>query len=294
MNNSDRVRAIVGVSIGVLAGLMPTLLPAVGDQSPPVGTQSPPCGATAVDPLPVSGTASATEPSSLAFSVSCGNDPAETFTVRPNGTRLLHLGQGDYPEWSPSGTQIAVGGARKDSAAQNLHVMDANGANGSLLTTGPFNDYHPSWSPDGTRIAFASDRAAQYLSEIYVVDVRTRVITRVTTDSCQSGQGTTYCLTASDSPRWSPDGQQILYRRFTTLCCGTIDAINVDGTGRRELFGFNGIFTGAAWSPTGRQIVYGDVLGLHIVNADGSGVQDVPNTRNCPTADSCFLLGDPS
>lgn len=53
---------------------------------------------------------------------------------------------GDYPTWSPDGTQIAYA----QLSGGPLHLMNADGTNQRVLTAanGPYSDSPPAWSPD--------------------------------------------------------------------------------------------------------------------------------------------------
>ena len=81
-------------------------------------------------------------------------------------------------------------------------------------------------------------------------------------------------LTSGEHPAWSWDGQRIVLHRWSAESPSQIVTINVDGTNERVV-GRGGFF--ASWSPDGTKIVYGTGVGapdggIHVMNADGSGV----------------------
>ena len=84
-------------------------------------------------------------------------------------------GENTTPAWSPDGSEIAFTSHRD---GLNISVMDADGANQTMLTTDPADDAGPAWSPDGTKIAFHSLRDGN--AEIYVMNADGSGQTRVT------------------------------------------------------------------------------------------------------------------
>ena len=76
-------------------------------------------------------------------------------------------------------------------------------------------------------------------------------------------------LTTGEHPAWSWDGNRIAFHRGAQLV-----VIDANGTNERVL----GAGFMPAWSPDGTKIVYGTGVGaagggIHVMNADGSGVQ---------------------
>lgn len=81
------------------------------------------------------------------------------YVINADGTGLQQIGAelGNYPRWSPDGSQIAfIKNERWSDAVglqqSTLFIMDANGTNATPVTTGII--HWPSWSPDGSQIAF--------------------------------------------------------------------------------------------------------------------------------------------
>src|ERR1700730_4901610 len=139
-------------------------------------------------------------------------------------------------QWSPDGTRIAVVSAsgpsdgiaasdRKsdvrhythiqykfndtgwyDDRRQHLWVVNVPGGEAKQITDGQdWNDTDPRWSPDGTRIAFVSDRTGKLLDESHNTDVWATPAAGGTL-----GKISDHAF-EDESPRWSPDGKQILF-----------------------------------------------------------------------------------
>ncbi len=168
----------------------------------------------------------------------------EIFTINTDGGEPIQITNNRHdsfsPTWSPDGRQIAF---NRDS---HIYVIDTDGENLRQLTRHKNNeqDLHPDWSPDGKLIAFdrftgdAPDRHAN----IYTVDPVTRFVRKVTDFDFNA-----------QSPKWSPDGQWILFKGQ-----GDLHAIRPDGSDKRIVakhrLGEPKWLGG--WSPDGRRIVY--------------------------------------
>jgi len=139
-------------------------------------------------------------------------------------------------QWSPEGTRIVVVSAsgpsdalpaanRKsdvrhythmffnfndtgwfDDKRRHLWVVSVPGGEVKQITDGQdWNDTDPQWSPDGTRIAFVSDRTGKaydgsFNSDVWVIAASGGELTKISDHPSED-----------DSPRWSPDGTQILF-----------------------------------------------------------------------------------
>lgn len=119
----------------------------------------------------------------------------------------------------------------------------------------------PRFSNDGNKIAFSIIRGGN--TDVYVMDLRSRQITRLTSDP---GIDT--------SPSFSPDGSQIV---FTSDRSGSarLYIMRSDGSGQRPISRGGGIYTAPSWSPTGNLIAFtkqgGGRFSTGVMNADGSG-----------------------
>lgn len=88
------------------------------------------------------------------------------FTMRPDGSDVVRIGEGMQPAWSPDGQRLAYADLLKEGSYE-IFVADADGSNKQRLTTHGDPDKAPSWSPDGERIAFQSRRTGNY--DLFVI-----------------------------------------------------------------------------------------------------------------------------
>jgi Tol biopolymer transport system component len=86
---------------------------------------------------------------------------------------------GEFPRWSPDGSQIAFHSNREGN--MEIFVMNSDRSQLKRLTNNDAYDMFPTWSPDGTKIAFQSTRNGD--ADIYVMNVDGSGQIRLTTDS---------------------------------------------------------------------------------------------------------------
>lgn len=131
-------------------------------------------------------------------------------TVRPDGSDYTQITDGDGffadPAYSPDGGSIAYSYApgAGDGQGSRVWVMDADGSNPRELVSGAHagTDWEPVYSPDGAQIAFTRDIEGPQgvTSAIHIVS--------------SDGTGVRAVTPFADyveHPRWSPDGQTIIY-----------------------------------------------------------------------------------
>lgn len=119
-----------------------------------------------------------------------------------------------------------------DGKRQHLWVVNAQDREINQITDGQdWNDTDPQWAPDSTRIAFVSDRTGKAYdtirnnTDVWVVPATGGSLTKISDHDF-----------ADESPRWSPDGKQILltgktaYHQFPKLYIA-----NSNGSGTSQL-----------------------------------------------------------
>ena len=197
-------------------------------------------------------------------------------------------------EWSPDGKLIAFLSTR-DGAPQ-IYLIAVDGGEARALTAVQQGlGSGPAWSPDGKSIAFTAGPAVEppapgkpyrvnrniyrfdmlgYLDnvaqDVYVIDATGGEPRQLTNDSWHNV-----------APRWSPDGQEILFSSmFQPDSHGvfvSFKVVDLDGD-VREIVKETGIDVSADWTPDGKRIVftgtpngrpYGYKNDLWVVNRDG-------------------------
>ena len=97
-----------------------------------------------------------------------------------------------------------------DDKRRHLWLVSVAGGEAKQLTDGQdWDDTDPQWSPDGTRIAFVSDRSGKAYDDSNNTDVWT-----IPASGGPLAKISDHAFD-DESPRWSPDGKQILFNGQT-------------------------------------------------------------------------------
>ena len=139
---------------------------------------------------------------------------------------IIDLGvRGLAPAFSPDGKQIAFGGCLTESSTCGIFVISADGGTPRVLT----QDYggNPHWSPKGDKIVYHAGVGNEGRNQVFLVDADGKNKKALTT-SAKGNDG---------QPVFSRDGTRIFYRSDQEGTEWAIFVMNVDGTGKKKLYG---------------------------------------------------------
>jgi hypothetical protein len=140
-------------------------------------------------------------------------------------------------------------------------------------------------SPDGTQIAFVRGYGnAKDATVVAILDLRSGTVTVLATTRATNGSEqcwtSTSCEGMNETPRWSPDGRQLLFARQVISpeapgmwTSAAIYAIGADGTGLRRITPAGMVAFAPSWSPDGTSIAF--VNTQMIINASRTSVTDM-------------------
>jgi Tol biopolymer transport system component len=193
---------------------------------------------------------------------------------------LLGCGGGATTGANPGGTTRKVAFVRRQNSVNHIYLMAVDGAgvgsNLTRLTGDPEAENYPSWSPDGKRLAFARDFNG---SAIYVINADGTGERRL---SPTPGFDAT--------PSWSADGTRIIFTRLLTVPQPNIPpmtdirVMNADGSGDHAILANTLFSVEPRWSIKDQVVFMSYMrtndLQVYVMNADGSGLQQLTTTAN--------------
>jgi len=195
-----------------------------------------------------------------------------------------------YPRWSPDGKKISFSANRNGN--YDLFVMDESGDNLVQLTASPEDDLDAAWAPDGQNVVFARrvKKIVGKQSSIWILNMSSKQEKKLMPDFSRSNilpdysprapllvftgsrtlgwdvflfsfeSGKYRGLTEGGKacrPRFSPDGQKIVYVSHKTGGKGDIWTMNWDGSSQQRITERDETFDYfPSWSPDGKQVVF--------------------------------------
>jgi len=164
------------------------------------------------------------------------------YVVQADGNGLRRVvREASQPAFSPDGQEIAFHSWRRDRLG--LQVVSAEGGEMADVIIGTsIEDGSPGWSRDGAKIAFASNKEVDRKWRIYV--------------GWLTGTGEPVELRLGESPDWSPEGDQIVYRGCDERGgnCG-LYIMDENGANPTRLT-TDDSDNAPAWSPDGSQVAF--------------------------------------
>ena len=182
-------------------------------------------------------------------------------TVRPEDPDTTNIqDQNDFmPSTSPNGELVLF--ASRRSGTERLYLMNTDGSDERVISSGPGTQMQGSWSPDGKKIVYLhSDQGNRYLASMNADGSDPEMLTEAPR--------------TWPTPFWSPDGERILYHKAGQFGADDIWSIDRDGGEPELVLGSSSDDWHPAWSPDGTRIVFvsrrdGDDFEVYVTDLNG-------------------------
>jgi Tol biopolymer transport system component len=134
----------------------------------------------------------------------------DLFAAQPDGSGEsnvdVSVGKGGEIAYSPDGSRIAFTRAAGDDGPYEIYTANADGSNTKRLTRHKRFSISAAWSPDGERLVYVTQAGKGEDAPL-----RLHVINADGTGNRQLGGGRRPGTPEPSDPRWTPDGEHIVY-----------------------------------------------------------------------------------
>lgn len=263
--------------------------------------------------IPTSPLVRAQDENLLEYPLLATNTPAQDgfiiVDMKTGAQRQLSFGIGDhyFGGFSPDGCQILFTW-EAEMGKGHLYTANLDGSNlkqlSSLEHTGAlsFRMWEPDWSPDGSRIVFTF---ARYYASANEEPSRTTHVAWIPTEG---GEPAFYSNSGTEGqPRWSPDGQWLIYVSIQTVVEGDLPEdeeaptkpelwiVGMNGNDKRRFTDFSegGVYN-PKWSPDGNLVAFqyeplGNRHQLIVLPRDGFGSPTILNSQHAMILDFAWM-----
>jgi len=216
----------------------------------------------------------------------------EIYLLTSDGLKKMteHPWRSEYPLWSPDGERIAFTANPRDN--YDVFVMNEDGTNIIPVTDSPRDEFEMAWTPDGKKIAYTEMRKKGIFKSytLWMIDLLSKRNEKIIPDfpgstalpnfspkaplmAFTGGRMRGWDVFVFDlekreykslteggrgcRPRFSKDGEKIVFVSSRRDGKSDISIMNPDGTGETRLTeGMKGYNYFPAWSPDGKWIVF--------------------------------------